>query len=174
MSIGWWILTAGNAVAASILLFAAFAKLASPQILSRTLLRLTDRPAMSSREVVRAVGLVEAAAAFGLLVEPARRTAGLVLVLLGIAFVSLGVIGRIRKVDEPCGCFGAASQQPLGYQNIVLGALIGAAGAANLVASGQLSDDARAGAPLIAAGMLCVICLITNRSTMRSDTTVSS
>lgn len=162
-----WIVVAGNAVAASVLLFASFTKLVSPDALGRSLLRLTNRQTLSSVEVVRTIGVGEAVIATALLIEPARLTASLLLGLLGLSFMALGITGRIRKVDEPCGCFGAASQQPLGNQNIVLGVLIAAIGAINLQHAGQLSDSARATAPILTAGLLCLICLATSRSSMR-------
>lgn len=174
MSQSLWILVVWNAVAASILLFAASAKLVSPQALSRSLLRLTGSSALSSREVVRGIGVLETLLAVGVLVEPVRSAAGALLALLGLSFVALGVTGRVRKVDEPCGCFGVASDQPLGNQNIVLGLVVGAAGAANLIAAHPLSENARAGAPILTAALLCLICMATGRSVMRPAKSVST
>jgi hypothetical protein len=174
MSGSSWILVAGNAVAASILFFASSAKLVAPQALSRSLLRLTGRPAMSSREVVRAIGVVEALIALGVLIEPIRMTASVLLGLLGLSFIALGVAGRVGKVDEPCGCFGAASQQPLGNQNIALGLVVGIVGAANLVPAHPWSENARAAAPILAAALLCLICIVTSRSAMRPAKSVSN
>jgi hypothetical protein len=162
-----WLLVAGDAAAASILLFAACAKLVSPQPLSRSLMRLTGRPALSSRAVVRALGLFETVIALGVLIEASRLTAGVLLAMLGLAFIALGVTGRARKVDEPCGCFGATSQQPLGNQNIALGVLIGVVGIANLLPAHPLPDSARSAAPILAATLLCLICIVTGRSVMQ-------
>ncbi|HJQ03778.1 MAG TPA: MauE/DoxX family redox-associated membrane protein [Jatrophihabitans sp.] len=169
-----WLLVAGNAVAASILLFASSAKLVSPDALSRSLLRLTGRSTMSSRQLVRAIGVIEAVIALGILVEPLRMTASGLLGLLGLAFIVLGITGRIRKVDEPCGCFGAASQQPLGNQNVALGLLVGIVGVANLVTAQQLSDNARTAVPMLAAALLCLACIFTGRSVLKSAKSESS
>ena len=85
----------------AILLFAASAKLVAPDLLGRSLLRLTDRPALAARAPVRAIGMVELVLALGLLVEPLRQLAGGLVLVLGLAFIAAGIAGRIRKVDEP-------------------------------------------------------------------------
>lgn len=173
MAGNWWVLVAGNAVAASILLIAASAKLVSPDPLSRSLLRLTGRSAMSSRRVVRAIGVVEAVVALGVLVEPIRLTASVLLGLLGAVFIGVGITGRVRRVDEPCGCFGATSQQPLGKQNIALGLLIGIVGVANLVATDQLSENARTAAPILTATLLCLTCILAGRPVLKPQSVSS-
>ena len=174
MAGSWWVLVAGNAVAASILLFASSAKLVSPDALSRSLLRLTGRPTMSSRQLVRAIGVIEAAIALGILIEPLRLTASVLLALLGLAFIGLGIAGRVRQVDEPCGCFGTASQQPLGNQNIALGLLVGTVAVANLVTAHQLSESARTAAPILTAALLCLTCIVTGRSVIKPARSESS
>ncbi|HEX4728494.1 MAG TPA: MauE/DoxX family redox-associated membrane protein [Jatrophihabitans sp.] len=163
-----WIVMAGNAVAAAILLFAASAKLVAPDVLGRSLLRLTGRPALAGRAPVRAIGLLELALALGLLVEPVRQPASALVLLLGLAFIAAGIAGRIRKVEEPCGCFGAQSRQPMGYQNIVLGLLVGLVGTANLATAQALSQHGRTAAPILAAALLCGICIVTGRSVLRA------
>lgn len=162
-----WLTVPADAVAAAILLFAACAKLVSPDALSRSLRRLTDARALSSHTAARAVGVAEAAVAFGLLIESVRLAASGLLCLLGLCFVALGTLGRLRKVDEPCGCFGAVSQRPLGAQNIVLGLLLAAVGVANLVTADRLTDDVRAAPPLLAAALLCLACMLTGRGLVR-------
>jgi hypothetical protein len=164
-----WLTVPADAVAAAILLFAACAKLVSPVALSRSLRQMTDARALSSPATARAVGLAEAAVAFGLLIESVRLAASGLLCLLGLSFVALGTLGRLRKVNEPCGCFGAASQQPLGIQNIVLGLLLAAVGVANLVTADRLTDDVRAAPPLLAAALLLLACLLTGRRVLRGS-----
>ncbi len=163
-----WIVLAGNAVAAAVLLFAASAKLVAPDVLGRSLLRLTGRPALAGRGPVRAIGVLELVLALGLLVEPIRLPASGLVVLLGLAFIAAGVAARVRKVDEPCGCFGALSQQPMGYQNIALGLLVGLVGVANLMTAQPLSEHGRTATPILAAALLCGICIVTGRSVLRA------
>jgi len=160
---GWFTVPA-DAIAAAILLFAACAKLVAPNALARSLEQLTGRPAFSGRATVRLIGAAEVLIAFGLLLEPSRLVASGLLCLLGLSFAALGGIGRARKVNEPCGCFGASSQQPLGMQNIVFGLLFLVIGVANLATADRLTDDVRAAPPLLAAGLLCVACAAAGRS----------
>jgi hypothetical protein len=168
-----WLTVPADAIAASILLFAACAKLVSPDALARSLNRLTSaglggRVSSAGHAVVRAIAVAEVVVAFGVLIEPIRFVASALLCLLGLSFAALGVLGRVRRVDEPCGCFGAASQQPLGIQNIVFGLLFTLIGVANLVTADQLTDDVRAAPPLLAAGLLCSASVITGRSLLRT------
>lgn len=156
-----WVLVSADAVVATVLLYAALAKLAAPAPLGRSLLKLTNSSRLAGPEAVRAIGVIEALVAVGLLVEPVRTSASGLLILLGLAFISLGISGRARHIDEPCGCFGAASQQPLGNQNIVLGVLIAIVGALNLASSVQLSHDARAAGPILTAGLLSLASIAT-------------
>lgn len=167
MATNGWLIVLANALAASILLFAALTKLAAPAPLGRSLQKLTSSATLSSHVAVRAIGVLEATIAFAVLINPIRAAAGLALGLLGLTFVSLGVVGRVRRIDEPCGCFGAASQQPLGTQNIVLGALLVAIAVSNLTSNVQLSQDARAAAPIITAGLLGLAGIATGRSVQR-------
>jgi hypothetical protein len=169
-----WILLAGNAIVASTLLLAASAKLVSPLALSRSLTQVTGRAALSSREVVRGIGILEAAIALGVLIEPVRPTSAVLLAVLGLSFLALGIAGRVRDANEPCGCFGAASQRPLGYQNVGLGLVICAVGVANLLISYQPSDDARAAAPILTAALLCLACMVTGRSVLWPAAKVSN
>jgi len=161
-------IVAANAVGAAVLLFAAFAKFASPQLLARSLHKLTGRNALSSTTTVRVIGAMETVVAFGLLPSATRLIAATVLVLLGLSFVSLGIVGRARRIDEPCGCFGALSQQPLGNQNIVLGVVLALIGAQNLRFTDALSHDAAAAGPILAAGLLGLASIAMSRSTMSS------
>lgn len=174
MAASSWILLAGNAIVASILLLAASAKLVSPLALSRSLMQVTGRSTLSSREVVRGIGVLEAAIALGVLIEPVRPTAAVLLAVLGLSFLALGIAGRVRDADEPCGCFGATSQQPLGYQNVWLGLVVGAVGVANLFLSYQPSDNARAAAPILTAVLLCLACLVIGRPVLWPAAKVSN
>lgn len=168
MTSSLWIVVAANAVAAAVLLFAASAKLVAPDVLGRSLLRLTGRPALAGRGPVRAIGVLELVLALGLLVEPVRLAVSGLVVLLGLIFIVAGIAARVRKVDEPCGCFGALSQQPMGYQNIGLGLLVGLVGTANLATAPPLPQDGRTAAPILAAALLGGICIVTGRSVLRA------
>jgi hypothetical protein len=164
---GWFTVPA-DALAAAVLLFAAAAKLVSPDPLARSLRRLTRTPSLSSHVAVRGVGGIEVAVAFGMLIEPIRLAASVLLCLLGLSFAALGGLGRARKVAEPCGCFGLSSQQPLGSRNIAAGLLLIAIGAANLATADRLIGDVRAAPPLLAAALLCLACAATGRSLLRA------
>jgi hypothetical protein len=164
---GWFTVPA-DAIAAAVLLFAAAAKLVSPDALARSLRRLTDAPVLSGQVAVRVIGGIEVAVAFGMLIEPIRLATSVLLCLLGLSFAALGGFGRARKVAEPCGCFGLSSQQPLGSRNIAAGLLFIAIGGANLAIADRLTGDVRAAPPLLAAGLLCLACAATGRSLLRA------
>ncbi len=169
-----WITVPADVVAATILLYAASTKLVAPDALARVLHRLTNSPALSSAATVRTVGTIEAVVALLLLFEPSRLPASALLVLLGLSFAALGTVGWVRKLDEPCGCFGAASQQPLGVRNVLLGLLFAVVGAANLATADRLAGDNRAAPPLLAAALLCLACLGTGRELLQKPLEPSS
>jgi hypothetical protein len=163
---GWFTVPA-DAVAAAILLFAASAKLVAPAPLARALHRLTNSTLLSRPATARAIGGLEAAVALVLLIEPVRLAGSVLLCLLGSSFAALGAVGRVRKADEPCGCFGMTSRQPMGIRNIVLGLLLVLIGAINLATADRLTGDTRAAPVLLAAGLLCLTCAITGRGLLR-------
>ena len=56
----------------------------------------------------------------------------------------------------------------MGYQNIVLGLLVGVLGSVNLATAQTLPQQGRTAAPILAAGLLCGICIMTGRSVLRA------
>ena len=144
-----WIVVAGNAVAAAVLLFAASAKLVAPDVLGRSLLKLTGRPGLAGRGPVRAIGLLELVFALGLVAEPVRYVRP-----LGRSSVYLR-----DSAAWPTGLAGLRSNHDF--------LLVGLVGAANLVTTQPLTEQGRTAAPILAAGLLCGICIVTGRSVLR-------
>jgi hypothetical protein len=117
-------ITVFNSLVAALLLFASSAKLVSPAILARSLFLLTQRKSLSAVAAVRAIGVAEAFVAVGLMLPTLRLESAAALGIFGIAFSLSGVLARIRHLQEPCGCFGVISHRPLGWLNVILGAMI--------------------------------------------------
>ncbi|HET6210169.1 MAG TPA: hypothetical protein VFD94_07295, partial [Jatrophihabitans sp.] len=53
-------------------------------------------------------------------------------------------------------------------QNIVLGLLVGLVGVANLATARALPSDGRTAAPILAAALLCLLCIVTARPLLRA------
>jgi hypothetical protein len=120
-----WLVTAVTAAAAAVLIAAGAGKLAIPGPLRRAVAEVF--PASGRRVtsvVVRAFGAVEIAVAAGMLAGPVRLMSAIAAAALGACFAVLGVLGLARGARLPCGCFGAASQHPLGWVSITLGAAL--------------------------------------------------
>lgn len=128
MGPGYWLLAVFNAVAAALLINAGVAKLIAPASLLRAVAevaRLSARP--GGELLVRELGAAELAVVVALLVPQARWPAAAAATLLGLCFAAAGAAGLRRGSSVPCGCFGGASGQPLGWANIGLGAVLAAA-----------------------------------------------
>lgn len=160
---GWWVL-AVNAAAAALLVNSGVVKLVSPAPLRRALRELA--PVAGGRvpdPVVRAAGVFEVLAAGGLLATGTRILAAVVIACLGVTFALLGAAGLARRSTTACGCFGQASERPLGATNIVVGLA--------LVAVLPLNAMAAAGDPaqavLLAALGTLLLCLWLNQALLR-------
>jgi hypothetical protein len=122
MDIGDWILSAFNAVAASLLLNSGIAKTVAPKPPRRAVEELL--PALDSAvvgAVVRTASIIEIAMAAALPFSPLRVPAAVVIALLGTGFALLGLLGIARHSETPCGCFGTSGKRPLGWSNVLLG-----------------------------------------------------
>lgn len=161
MRLGQLTITLFNAPAAALLLFAASAKLVSPAVLARSLFLLTQRKALSADAVVRAIGAAEALVAVGLMVPALRLESAAALGVFGVFFLLSGVLARIRHLQEPCGCFGAVSRQPLGWLNVVFGCAFILDSVLNLTIQASLVSGYATAMPLIAGILLCGINLAT-------------
>jgi hypothetical protein len=152
------------AAAASLLLNAGLAKLASPGQLRRAVAELL--PVAGRRlggALVRGLGAAEILVGTGLLIAPARLPAAVAATGLGACFIALGALGQVRGSSVPCGCFAAAGQHPLGWTNIGLGAALALtwpvmAQAGPVPAGGYLA----VAAPLASIGTV-LLCLWLNR-----------
>ncbi len=123
-------MTVANAVVAGIFVNAAFAKLAQPDRLRQSL--TTTVGGNWGRAVIRVAALAELLTALLLLIPSLRPAAAFACGVFGVTFVGLGLLGmRVRNAPS-CGCFGAFSERPLGFANIVLGVLFIAVFPANV------------------------------------------
>jgi hypothetical protein len=171
MSADLWILALGNALVAAALLLASFAKVVSPAILGRSLMLLTNRESLSKAAFVRTVGIVEAAVAAGLMLPASRVIASRALGLLGLVFIVAGILGKIRHVKEPCGCFGAISDKPFGWSNVLFGMLFVLACITNGVVQLHSMHTYLTAVPVTSGILICTICLITGTGMLRSGQT---
>jgi hypothetical protein len=167
MSAALLMLTVCNALVAAVLLFASFAKLISPVILARSLMLLANRKALAAAVIVRAIGIVEAVVAIGLMFPASRLIASYILGSLGFAFISLGIVGKGRRIREPCGCFGVISGKPLGWSSVAFGALFILACITNGALSVESADTYMTAVPVISGLLICALCLITSTSILR-------
>ncbi len=159
MQTAQWTIVLGNSLVAGLLLFASFAKIVSPAALSRTLLVLTQLESLSTVSVVRTIGLAEFLVAIGIMIPDLRLAAAASLGALGVAFAFSGVMARIRRVAEPCGCFGLATRQPLGLLNVFFGAVLVAAAALNFIIRENLAAQYTVKLPVFTGMLLCAICI---------------
>jgi len=113
-----------NGAAATVLIDAGVLKLVAPGPLQRALDELLQGAADVPQQVVRLMAVVEVTAAVLLLALPTRTLGLSIVALSGLAFVILGLAGRLRRSLLPCGCMGSRSGQPLGAANVVVGGLL--------------------------------------------------
>jgi len=154
-----WFLAVANAGIAALLLFAATAKLASPSALGQTLRVLTGVPASGRTSVVRVIGGTEAVVAVCLTIPVLRVLSALAVAVLGVAFIVVGTLARVRHLEEPCGCFGAATDSAPGLVNIVLGLAALADSVLDLVIRPAVTVAYREALPIGAACALLLACV---------------
>jgi uncharacterized membrane protein YphA (DoxX/SURF4 family) len=174
MGLSEWSLIGINAAAASLLLNSGIAKIVSPDPLRRALTEvISGFGSARAPAVLRGLAVVEIVAGVLVLVGPARMPAAAVASLLGVGFAFFGVLGLVGGGGAPCGCFGASSQQPLGWVNVVLGALLAAVYPVNAASGVRLGSavDYTAGAALLASMGSLALCVYTHRRLVRRHLT---
>ncbi|MGP4026831.1 MauE/DoxX family redox-associated membrane protein [Actinomadura sp. 3N407] len=123
-----------NSAAASILFVAGVAKTVSPVQLGRSLNELLRLPGRGvTARHVRVFAAVELLTALSLTAAATRPAAAWATGVLGAAFALAGAMGLLRGGRTACGCFGGSADRPLGPFNIVVGVLLMAVPAVNLV-----------------------------------------
>lgn len=166
MGLNEWSLIGVNAAAAALLLNSGIAKIVSPDPLRRALTEVISAfESANAPSMLRGLAVIEIAAGVMVLTGPVRMPAAAVASLLGVGFALFGVLGLLRGGGSPCGCFGASSQEPLGWTNVVLGALLAAVYPVNAVSGARLESaaDYTAGAVLLASMASLVLCVHTHR-----------
>lgn len=149
------VLLLARGLAGSVLVVAAAEKLVSPNSASRALTQLAELTLLRSGRVspfaVRAAACCEAGVAVYAVSRPLDPIAGLPLLVLGIVFLMLGVLGRLAGATEPCGCFGDTDSAPLGMVGVTFGAGLTVIAVAGLLLSNYVtSSDWSAPASLLA------------------------
>jgi len=161
---GYWVLAACNAVVSALLINAGVAKLVAPAPLLRAVAELVSVPRRGAGELlVRWLGAAELAVAIALLVRPARWPAGVAAALLGLCFAGAGLLGVLRGSSVPCGCFGGAGRQPLGWANVGLGVLLAAVCPVNALTWRLPAHDYQTAVVGLASIATAVSCLWLNR-----------
>ena len=164
MNSGFWAPAAFDAVASALLINAGVAKLVAPGPLERAVAEvLAAARGIIGKPVVRGLGVVELTVAVALLVRSARPAAAIACSLLGCCFVSVGILGVLRRSGVPCGCFGGASQQPLGWANVGLGALLALVWPVNALIGPVTVQAYTTAAVLLASIGSAIVCLWLNR-----------
>jgi hypothetical protein len=125
-------LAIANAGVASMFLQAGSAKIVRADISAKALAEVLPVRPESLRWMAKVTAIVEIATVFAV-VAPPVRPAGLLLVgLLGVVFAGLGLAGVLVGSSEPCGCFGAQNEKPLGMANVLTGLAFVAVAAVSL------------------------------------------
>ena len=164
MNSAFWALAAFDAVASALLINAGVAKLVAPGPLEQAVAAALAAPRGAfGKSAVRGLGAVELAVAVALLVRPTRPAAAIACSLLGCCFVLVGILGVLRRSSVPCGCFGGVSQQPLGWANVGLGALLAAVWPVNALTGPVTVPAYTTAAVLLASIGSAIVCFWLNR-----------
>jgi hypothetical protein len=135
------LVAAGNVCAGAMLVVAAAGKVAAPRQLASAVAEL-GRPwaSWATRRNVRAAGAIEMAAGLALALPVVRLAGAALVVVLGVAFATLGLAGARRAGELPCGCLGSARGRPLGAVNVLVGLVLVALAIGNFaLADGDLA-----------------------------------
>lgn len=164
MNSGIWVLAALNAVGSALLINAGVTKLVAPGPLERAVTEVLAVPRGAiGKPAVRGLGVVEVIVAVALLILSARLAAAIACSLLGCCFVSVGIVGVLRRSSVPCGCFGGASKQPLGWANVGLGAVLAVIWPVNALLGPVTVQAYTTAAVLLASIGSAIVCLWLNR-----------
>lgn len=139
------VLTASLLLVASVLLVAGVSKLVAPSKAQQSFAAvLSAREGALLRGATFLFATAEIVTGVALSILTTLAWSGIVAILLGCAFIGVGLLGvtRIKSGDRhlPCGCFGAVSSTPIGFRSVVAGAIVaGVCGASSLLSN--LSRD---------------------------------
>ncbi|WP_433477716.1 MauE/DoxX family redox-associated membrane protein [Spirillospora sp. CA-142024] len=166
------VLVVVNSAAASVLFVAGVAKTVSPAQLGRALNALfrTSGKGFTGRHV-RVFAAAELLAALSLTAAPARQAGAWAAGVLGVSFALAGVMGMVRGGGTACGCLGAAAGRPLGWVNVLAGALLMAVPAVNRAAGA--ADPAGTYFFQVGTGLACgalLLCLWAHRGLVKDLT----
>lgn len=161
-----WALAVFNAAAAGVLINAGVAKIVLPGPLLRASAELVGTPPRIGGVLVRGFGAAEVGAAAALLFVSARMPAAIAVAALGVCFAMAGMVGVLRGSSVPCGCFGGASRQPLGWANVALGIALAAVWPVNALAGLVPGPGYSLRTTLLASIASAVLCLWLNRRLM--------
>ncbi|MFF1910646.1 MauE/DoxX family redox-associated membrane protein [Streptomyces sp. NPDC058239] len=160
-------MTLVNAGVAAVFLRAAAAKTVGPGVAASAVQELLGGRLRPSDNAVRLVAILELATV-ALLVIPSGRAVGYATTgVLGVLFAVMGMTGKLRGSDRPCGCFGIADSKPLGTANIVSGLVFVAVAVAGLLGPAAGGGTAAMTAVLtsaVSSGWL----LVTHRTAART------
>ncbi|MFE9100640.1 MauE/DoxX family redox-associated membrane protein [Actinomadura geliboluensis] len=143
MAVNDSVLVVVNSSAAAVLFVAGVSKMVSPAQLGRALNALvrSSGDGFASGHV-RAFAAVEILAALALTGTATRPAGAWAVGVLGASFAAAGVLGAVRGGGAVCGCLGATGGRPLGWFNVLAGALLMAVPAVNLAAAAPGSATA--------------------------------
>jgi len=147
-----WTLVGGDAVIAALLIRSSALKAVTPDLIADALAELSRGRWRPSSMAMRAVAGIELAAALAITAPSLRVVAWVITGLLGICFVVLGAAGLLTGSTQPCGCFGAESDRPLGVPSVLAGTALLTLAAINIVDAGDAEmTGAHVGVALVAA-----------------------
>lgn len=158
-----WELAVLNAATAGVLINAGVAKMIVPGPLLRASADLPVALPGTGKVFVRGFGAIELGAAVALLFLSARLPATVAVAALGICFALAGLVGVLRGSSVPCGCFGGASRQPLGWVNVALGIALTAVWPMNALVGRVPAEGYSLRTALLASIASAVLCLWLNR-----------
>lgn len=159
-----WVLAVFDASASAVLINAGVAKLIAPRPLLRASAEvLAVRHRGIGEPLVRGFGATELTVAVALLVLPARLPAAIAATMLGGCFALIGIAGVLRGSSVPCGCFGGATRQPLGWANVGLGVALAVVWPVNVLAGQLPAQGYSAATALLGSIASAALCLWLNR-----------
>jgi hypothetical protein len=154
------LLVVATAAITAVLLQAGVGKLTSPLPLAAALTELLGRTTVPA-SAVRLLATAELALALIVPFAGGTVAAQIAVATLGAGFAAVGVAGRIRGTDLPCGCFGATSGTSFGLTHIASGAAL--AGWVLLARAYPLPGEHRTTALLLGLNLVVAGLCIRNR-----------
>lgn len=164
MSLTGWILVSCDALIAALLVRSSALKAVTPDRTADALAELSRGRWRPSGMVMRAVAGTELAAALAITAPSLRIAAWVITGMLGMCFLVLGAAGLLKGSTQPCGCFGAESDRPLGVPSVLAGSVFLTLAVVNIADAGDAEmAGAHAGVALVAAIILLAWTLAAHR-----------